>query len=76
MRDSGVTGTIAVPLPGAEGPLGALCDRLRTPVHTLAGLQLPPEEILTQLDDLVADLGDDLRLSAGPLDPEMPRKSW
>ncbi|MDX3731964.1 SpoIIE family protein phosphatase [Streptomyces caniscabiei] len=33
--------------------------RLRTAVHTLAGLELAPEEILGKLNDLVADLGDD-----------------
>ncbi|MGW3243416.1 SpoIIE family protein phosphatase [Streptomyces sp. NPDC001070] len=33
--------------------------RLRTAVHTLAGLELPPDELLAHLNDLVSDLGDD-----------------
>jgi hypothetical protein len=33
--------------------------RLRTAVHTLAGLELPPDELLSHLNDLVSDLGDD-----------------
>jgi anti-sigma regulatory factor (Ser/Thr protein kinase) len=33
--------------------------RLRTAVHTLAGLELPPGELLTHLNDVVSDLGDD-----------------
>jgi hypothetical protein len=37
----------------------ATMGRLRTAVHTLAGLELSPEEILTQLNDLVVELGDD-----------------
>lgn len=37
----------------------ATMGRLRTAVHTLADLELPPEEILTHLNDLVTALGDD-----------------
>ncbi|MFF3947769.1 SpoIIE family protein phosphatase [Streptomyces sp. NPDC001902] len=33
--------------------------RLRTAVHTLAGLELPPDELLAHLNELVSDLGDD-----------------
>lgn len=33
--------------------------RLRTAVHTFAGLELPPDELLAHLNDLVSDLGDD-----------------
>ncbi|MDX3071368.1 SpoIIE family protein phosphatase [Streptomyces sp. MI02-7b] len=33
--------------------------RLRTAVHTLAGLELPPDELMAHLNDLVSDLGDD-----------------
>ena len=33
--------------------------RLRTAVHTLADLELPPEEVLAHLNDIVSDLGDD-----------------
>ncbi|MFE2179651.1 SpoIIE family protein phosphatase [Streptomyces sp. NPDC059455] len=33
--------------------------RLRTAVHTLADLELPPDELLAHLNDLVGDLGDD-----------------
>lgn len=38
----------------------ATMGRLRTAVHTLASLELPPDELLDQLNDLVSDLGDDL----------------
>ncbi len=37
----------------------ATMGRLRTALHTLAGLELPPDEILTHLNDIVAGLGDD-----------------
>ncbi|MET7690551.1 SpoIIE family protein phosphatase [Streptomyces sp. NPDC005483] len=37
----------------------ATMGRLRTAVHTLAGLELPPDELLSHLNDLVSDLGDD-----------------
>jgi anti-sigma regulatory factor (Ser/Thr protein kinase) len=37
----------------------ATMGRLRTAVHTLADLELPPDELLTHLNDLVSDLGDD-----------------
>ncbi|GAA1102887.1 ATP-binding SpoIIE family protein phosphatase [Streptomyces javensis] len=37
----------------------ATMGRLRTAVHTLADLELPPDELLTHLNDLVGDLGDD-----------------
>ncbi|MGN9847572.1 ATP-binding SpoIIE family protein phosphatase, partial [Nonomuraea sp. H19] len=33
--------------------------RLRTAVHTLADLEMPPDELLSHLNDLVSDLGDD-----------------
>ncbi|MFE4966151.1 SpoIIE family protein phosphatase [Streptomyces sp. NPDC056660] len=33
--------------------------RLRTAVHTLADLELPPDELLAHLNELVSDLGDD-----------------
>ncbi|MEU9671567.1 SpoIIE family protein phosphatase [Streptomyces bobili] len=33
--------------------------RLRTAVHTLATLDLPPDELLTHLNHIVSDLGDD-----------------
>ncbi|MGW3341709.1 SpoIIE family protein phosphatase [Nonomuraea rubra] len=33
--------------------------RLRTAVRTLADLELPPDELLSHLNDLVSDLGDD-----------------
>ncbi|WP_327581356.1 SpoIIE family protein phosphatase [Nonomuraea sp. NBC_00507] len=33
--------------------------RLRTAVRTLADLELPPDDLLTHLNDLVSDLGDD-----------------
>ncbi|WP_188194213.1 SpoIIE family protein phosphatase [Nonomuraea sp. SYSU D8015] len=33
--------------------------RLRTAVRTLADLELPPDELLTHLNDLVSELGDD-----------------
>ncbi|MES4908078.1 MULTISPECIES: SpoIIE family protein phosphatase [unclassified Streptomyces] len=37
----------------------ATMGRLRTAVHTLADLELPPEEVLAHLNDVVSDLGDD-----------------
>ncbi|WP_234356997.1 SpoIIE family protein phosphatase [Streptomyces sp. NBRC 110028] len=37
----------------------ATMGRLRTAVHTLANLELPPEEVLAHLNDIVGDLGDD-----------------
>ncbi|WP_229713340.1 SpoIIE family protein phosphatase [Streptomyces fuscichromogenes] len=37
----------------------ATMGRLRTALHTLAGLELPPDELLSHLNDLVSDLGDD-----------------
>ncbi|MFJ5213942.1 SpoIIE family protein phosphatase [Streptomyces sp. NPDC088354] len=33
--------------------------RLRTAVHTLAGLELPPDEIMNHLNDIVSGLGED-----------------
>ncbi|MFF4117667.1 ATP-binding SpoIIE family protein phosphatase [Streptomyces sp. NPDC001714] len=40
-------------------PEAATMGRLRTAVHTLTTLELPPDELLAQLNDLVSDLGDD-----------------
>ncbi|MFI6738816.1 SpoIIE family protein phosphatase [Nonomuraea sp. NPDC050451] len=37
----------------------ATMGRLRTAVRTLADLELPPDELLTHLNDVVSDLGDD-----------------
>ncbi|MFF1838581.1 SpoIIE family protein phosphatase [Streptomyces sp. NPDC058231] len=37
----------------------ATMGRLRTAVHTLADLEFSPAELLTRLNDLVSDLGDD-----------------
>ncbi|WP_338320675.1 SpoIIE family protein phosphatase, partial [Streptomyces lonarensis] len=37
----------------------ATMGRLRTAVRTLSELELPPDEILTHLNDLVSELGDD-----------------
>ncbi len=37
----------------------ATMGRLRTAVHTLADLDLPPDEILAHLNDLFTDLGDE-----------------
>ncbi|AUA15983.1 SpoIIE family protein phosphatase [Streptomyces sp. SID8382] len=37
----------------------ATMGRLRTAVHTLADLELPPDELLSHLNELVGDLGDD-----------------
>ena len=37
----------------------ATMGRLRTAVHTLADLELPPDELLAHLNDLVSELGDD-----------------
>ncbi|MFD5324876.1 SpoIIE family protein phosphatase [Streptomyces sp. NPDC127092] len=46
----------------------ASMGRLRTAVRTLADVDLPPDELLTHLDDLVLHLADDLR-SAGHFQP-------
>jgi serine phosphatase RsbU (regulator of sigma subunit)/PAS domain-containing protein len=40
-------------------PEAAVMGRLRTAVQTLADLELPPDEILGNLNDLVSSLGDD-----------------
>ncbi|MFH8447614.1 SpoIIE family protein phosphatase [Streptomyces fungicidicus] len=37
----------------------ATMGRLRTAVHTLTDLELPPDELLTHLNDIVGGLGDD-----------------
>lgn len=37
----------------------ATMGRLRTAVRTLADLELPPDEVLTHLNDIVGDLGND-----------------
>jgi serine phosphatase RsbU (regulator of sigma subunit) len=37
----------------------ATMGRLRTAVRTLSDLELPPDEILVHLNDIVSDLGDD-----------------
>ncbi|MEH0628473.1 SpoIIE family protein phosphatase [Streptomyces stelliscabiei] len=37
----------------------ATMGRLRTAVHTLADLELPPDEILSRLNDIVSGLGED-----------------
>ncbi len=43
----------------------ATMGRLRTAVHTLAGLDLPPDELLAHLDDLVIRLADEEESAAG-----------
>ncbi|MFJ1703838.1 SpoIIE family protein phosphatase [Kitasatospora sp. NPDC088346] len=40
-------------------PEAATMGRLRTAVHTLAGLELPPDELFSHLNDVVSGLGDD-----------------
>ncbi|MFD0331875.1 SpoIIE family protein phosphatase [Streptacidiphilus monticola] len=40
-------------------PEAATMGRLRTAVHTLAGLELPVEELLFRLNRIVSELGDD-----------------
>ncbi|MGW0710256.1 SpoIIE family protein phosphatase [Streptomyces sp. NPDC002643] len=37
----------------------ATMGRLRTAVHTLADLELPPDEVMVRLNDIVGGLGDD-----------------
>ncbi|MGP4110744.1 SpoIIE family protein phosphatase [Streptomyces sp. 4N509B] len=37
----------------------ATMGRLRTAVHTLSDLELPPDDVLTHLNDIVSDLGDE-----------------
>ncbi|MFD8224311.1 SpoIIE family protein phosphatase [Streptomyces massasporeus] len=46
----------------------ASMGRLRTAVRTLADVDLPPDELLTHLDDLVLHLAGDLR-PTGPFEP-------
>ena len=40
-------------------PEAVIMGRLRTAVQTLSDLELPPDEILGHLNDLVSELGDD-----------------
>ncbi|MFE4824864.1 SpoIIE family protein phosphatase [Streptomyces sp. NPDC056704] len=40
-------------------PEAATMGRLRTAVHTLADLELPPAEIMGHLNDIVGDMGED-----------------
>jgi len=40
-------------------PEAATMGRLRTAVRTLASLELPPDELLSHLNDIVTELGDD-----------------
>ncbi|MEV7090519.1 SpoIIE family protein phosphatase [Streptomyces sp. NPDC093085] len=40
-------------------PEAATMGRVRTAVHTLAGLELPPDEIMGHLNEIVGDLGED-----------------
>ncbi|MER6528829.1 SpoIIE family protein phosphatase [Streptomyces sp. NPDC001508] len=40
-------------------PEAATMGQLRTAVRTLADLDMPPDELLSRLNDLVSDLGDD-----------------
>ncbi|MGW6795231.1 SpoIIE family protein phosphatase [Streptomyces chartreusis] len=40
-------------------PEATTMGRLRTAVRTLADLDMPPDELLARLNDLVSDLGDD-----------------
>ncbi|MFJ6081236.1 SpoIIE family protein phosphatase [Streptomyces sp. NPDC092369] len=40
-------------------PEAATMGRLRTAVHTLADLELPPDEIMSHLNDLVAGMGEE-----------------
>jgi serine phosphatase RsbU (regulator of sigma subunit) len=40
-------------------PEAVIMGRMRTAVQTLSDLELPPDEILSHLNDLVAGLGDD-----------------
>ncbi|MFF9647266.1 SpoIIE family protein phosphatase [Kitasatospora aureofaciens] len=44
-------------------PEAATMGRLRTAVQTLAGIELPPDEIFAHLNELVSDLGDDFYAS-------------
>jgi len=53
-------------VPGHGLQAAATMGRLRTAVRTLAGQDLPPEEVLTHLDDLVSRTLDE---SAGEQDP-------
>ncbi|WP_374984364.1 SpoIIE family protein phosphatase [Streptomyces fradiae] len=50
-------------------PAAATMGRLRTAVHTLAGLDLEPDELLSQLDDLVGRIAGEQQ-ARGPEDGE------
>ncbi|WP_315973453.1 SpoIIE family protein phosphatase [Streptomyces somaliensis] len=50
-------------------PAAATMGRLRTAVHTLAGLDLEPDEVLSQLDDLVGRIAGEQE-GTGPLGGE------
>ncbi|MFJ8692355.1 SpoIIE family protein phosphatase [Streptomyces roseolilacinus] len=50
-------------------PAAATMGRLRTAVHTLAGLDLEPDEVLSQLDDLVGRIAGEQE-AAGPVTGE------
>ncbi|MGW0206159.1 SpoIIE family protein phosphatase [Streptomyces sp. NPDC003233] len=55
-------------VPGHGIDAAAAMGRLRTAVHTLAALDLPPEEVLAHLDDLVARMAREEGVR--PEDPE------
>ncbi|MFJ2215178.1 SpoIIE family protein phosphatase [Streptomyces sp. NPDC101062] len=40
-------------------PEAATMGRVRTAVHTLAALEMPPDEIMSHLNEIVGDLGED-----------------
>ncbi|MEU0839607.1 SpoIIE family protein phosphatase [Streptomyces sp. NPDC005962] len=48
----------------------ATMGRLRTAVRTLADVDLPPDELLTHLDDLVVHLGEDEQDTTADADPD------
>ncbi|MFE0460693.1 SpoIIE family protein phosphatase [Kitasatospora sp. NPDC058965] len=48
----------------------AAMGRLRTAVHTLADMDLPPDELLAHLDDLVLRLMDEQSRTGDPLDDQ------
>ncbi|OEJ98411.1 SpoIIE family protein phosphatase [Streptomyces thermolilacinus] len=50
-------------------PAAATMGRLRTAVHTLAGLDLEPDEVLSQLDDLVGRIAGEQQ-ATGPVTGE------
>ncbi|MFI5477296.1 SpoIIE family protein phosphatase [Streptomyces cacaoi] len=62
-------------VPGHGIDAAAAMGRVRTAVRTLAALDLPPEEILAHLDDLVTRMDDEEGVAA-ETEPQEPPEPW